>query len=269
MLCLILALALLAQVPAVTANTVGAVTITLSDFVLPTAPFCNDFQWLSNSLNVTVTDNSVVDIYAHAVSLISGSMLYEQYLTTVAGPDAISDSNYGLFGFSSDLPDSQRMVVIYYDPVSGAQDAYLIDCQTGEFIHPYGMAGETCVTTVNFVSADVAPVTGSLEIRTHFGALFRPEGRTAGTIPTVRGERTIGAVTVDCGTYVRAWLYDSAGNLVGLVPSQYYQGDGVFEYGVDDYGAAPGGADYYGAYADIFEATDTLEEAPSFAGGGE
>ncbi len=272
-LCLIPALTLLLQVPSATANTVGAVTITLSDFIIPAAPFCDQEAWVEqNTLTVTVADASVVDVFGTVESALPRALLYgPQHLVTVAGPDTFSSNAFGLFGVGTLFPGIHRMIVTYYDPVSGAQDAYLIDCETGELIHPYtGAAGpEACITWVNFTSADPAPVTGTLELRTHFGSLFRPEGRTAGTIPTVAGERTVGAVTVGCGTYVRAWLYDSDGALVGLVPSQYYQGDGVFEYGVDDYGANPGGADYYGTYADIFEATAELEEAPSLVGGGE
>jgi hypothetical protein len=64
---------------------------------------------------------------------------------------------------------------------------------------------------------------------------------------------------VFCGNHVRAWLFDAEGNPVGLIPSQYENGDGVFAPNVEDYGV--GGPEYgyvdapplyAGSYAEMF-----------------
>ncbi len=119
------------------------------------------------------------------------------------------------------------------------------------------IGGEGCKTTIGFTSADPAPVTGWVRFYTWFGELFRPEGRLEGSIPTVAGERTVGEVLVACDQHVRAWLFDADGELVGFVPSQFENGDGVHSGRGEDYGTDQGGEpDYYGTYANIIPSAE-------------
>jgi hypothetical protein len=119
-----------------------------------------------------------------------------------------------------------------------------------------------CVATVPFGTADPAPVSGEVRFFTDFGydLPLQPEGWLMGAVEAVAGEQTWGSVTVFCGNHVRAWLFDAGGSPVGLIPSQYENGDGVFTPNVEDYGV--GGPEYgyvpaapplyAGSYAEMF-----------------
>jgi predicted outer membrane repeat protein len=119
-----------------------------------------------------------------------------------------------------------------------------------------------CEAVVPFGTVDPAPISGEVRFFTDFGydLPLRPEGWLMGTVDAVAGEQTWGSVTVFCGNHVRAWLFDLEGSAVGLVPSQYENGDGVFapyteDYGVGgpEYGYVPAAPPLYtGCYADMF-----------------
>jgi hypothetical protein len=119
-----------------------------------------------------------------------------------------------------------------------------------------------CIAVVPFGTVDPAPVGGEVRFFTDFGydLPLRPEGWQMGAVAATAGEQTWGSVTVFCGNHVRAWLFDAEGNAVGLIPSQYENGDGAFTPNVEDYGV--GGPEYgyleaapplyTGRYADMF-----------------
>jgi hypothetical protein len=103
---------------------------------------------------------------------------------------------------------------------------------------------------------------GEVRFFTDFGydLPLRPEGWQMGAVGATADEQTWGNVTVFCGNHVRAWLFDLEGNAVGLIPSQYENGDGVFTPYAEDYGV--GGPEYgyleaapplyTGRYEDVF-----------------
>jgi hypothetical protein len=119
-----------------------------------------------------------------------------------------------------------------------------------------------CKAVVPFGTADPAPVSGEVRFFTDFGydLPLRPEGWLMGAVEAVAGQQTRGSVTVFCGNHVRAWLFDAEGNAVGLIPSQYENGDGAFAPYAEDYGV--GGPEYgyleaspplyAGSYAEMF-----------------
>jgi hypothetical protein len=119
-----------------------------------------------------------------------------------------------------------------------------------------------CEAAVPFGTVDPAPVSGEVRFFTDFGydLPLQPEGWQMGAVEATAGEQTWGSVTVFCGNHVRAWLFDAEGNAVGLVPSQYENGDGIFtpnaeDYGVGgpEYGYVPAAPPLYaGRYADMF-----------------
>jgi predicted outer membrane repeat protein len=119
-----------------------------------------------------------------------------------------------------------------------------------------------CEAVVRFGTVDPAPVSGEVRFFTDFGydQPLQPEGWQMGAVDAVVGQQTWGNVTVFCGNHVRAWLFDAGGDPVGLIPSQYENGDGVFTPNVEDYGV--GGPEYgyvpaappmyAGSYAEMF-----------------
>lgn len=118
-----------------------------------------------------------------------------------------------------------------------------------------------CQTRMPFRSIDPAPVTGELRFYTRFGydPAFQVEGWLEDTLPVTGGTYTEGTVEVTCGTHVRAWLFDQTGALVGLVPSQYENGDGSFTPYDEDYGAGDSSTQlnpvYAGRYAGLLPVT--------------
>ena len=79
--------------------------------------------------------------------------------------------------------------------------------------------------SVTIATSDRAPVKGTVTLRTHFGAWFRPEGRLYGAIPVNAGavlNNTI--IGVPCGASARVWFYPATGKdrTPKLLPAQYW-----------------------------------------------
>lgn len=90
-----------------------------------------------------------------------------------------------------------------------------------------GAADKLCKDkcSVTIASADRAPVKGTVTLRTHFGAWFRPEGRLYGAIPVNAGAKLNNTVIgVPCGAAVRVWYYPATGKdrTPKLLPAQYW-----------------------------------------------
>lgn len=113
-------------------------------------------------------------------------------------------------------------------------DVQLQRLSGGSFVDDGGLVSTTssaadkackdkCSVTV--ATADRAPVKGTLTLRTHFGAWFRPEGRLYGAIPVNAGARLNNTVIgVPCGATVRVWYYPATGKdrTPKLLPAQYW-----------------------------------------------
>ena len=81
---------------------------------------------------------------------------------------------------------------------------------------------DKCNVTVD--TSDQAPTSGTITMRSHFGKLFRPEGRLQGAQPIMAGQKArIVFVGVPCDWTVRAWYYPNSGKdkTPKLLPSQY------------------------------------------------
>jgi len=79
-----------------------------------------------------------------------------------------------------------------------------------------------CTVTVD--TSDVAPADGTITLRSHYGAWFRPEGRLYGAVP-VRARHQVRAtyVGLPCNWAVRAWYYPATGDTVPkMLPAQYW-----------------------------------------------
>lgn len=79
--------------------------------------------------------------------------------------------------------------------------------------------------TVTITASDRAPTKGTLTLRTHFGAWFRPEGRLYGAIPVNAGQILHATVVgVPCDAAVRVWYYPATGKdrTPKLLPAQYW-----------------------------------------------
>ncbi len=79
-----------------------------------------------------------------------------------------------------------------------------------------------CTVTVD--TADKAPASGTLTLRSHFGQWFRPEGRLHGAVPVSAGQKVRAVfVGLPCGWAVRAWYYPKSGDKTPkMLPSQYW-----------------------------------------------
>lgn len=85
---------------------------------------------------------------------------------------------------------------------------------------------DKCNVTVD--TSDKAPASGTITLRSHFGKLFRPEGRLQGAHMVVAGQKArIVFVGVPCDWTVRAWYYPNSGKdkTPKLLPSQYWPND--------------------------------------------
>lgn len=138
-----------------------------------------------------------------------------------------------------------------------------------------GAAGEgeaPCKTSFEFGSSDASPITGTLRLFILGGyENVLPEGWMIATIPVTAGEyvsTTIGDVR--CGMHVRAWLYNAADQVVGLVPSQYENGDGVFEPYTEDYGTGTGPTSilYAASFSKLIYADGSARSGQGGGGGG-
>jgi len=79
--------------------------------------------------------------------------------------------------------------------------------------------------SVTIATSDRAPVKGTLTLRTHFGAWFRPEGRLYGAIPVNAGAALHSTVIgVPCGASARVWFYPATGKdrTPKMLPAQYW-----------------------------------------------
>ena len=80
-----------------------------------------------------------------------------------------------------------------------------------------------CLVTV--ASSDKAPATGVITLRTHYGSLFRPEGRLYGVMPVTAGQKLQNTFpALPCNASARIWYYPSTGKdrMPRLLTSQYW-----------------------------------------------
>ena len=80
-----------------------------------------------------------------------------------------------------------------------------------------------CVATI--ASADKAPANGVITLRTHYGSLFRPEGRLYGVMPISAGQKLQNTFpALPCHASARIWYYPSTGKdrTPRLLTSQYW-----------------------------------------------
>jgi hypothetical protein len=115
-------------------------------------------------------------------------------------------------------------------------------------------APPVCETVMPFGTVDPAPINGEVRFFTgYYGPTPQPTGVQSTTVvEAVAGEQTWGEVTVFCGSGVRAWLFDTEGNVVGLVPSQHENGDGAFDPWREDYRINGPEYGYYGTAPPIY-----------------
>jgi hypothetical protein len=115
-----------------------------------------------------------------------------------------------------------------------------------------------CVVTV--ASSDKAPASGVVTLRTHYGSLFRPEGRLYGVLPISAGQRlqTI-FPALPCHASARIWYYPSTGKdrTPRLLTSQYWPA----EFGLSGDPAIV----YVTSFAKSMKATAPLEPDDPYA----
>lgn len=118
---------------------------------------------------------------------------------------------------------------------------------------------DRCSVTIS--TTDRAPVKGTVTLRTHFGAWFRPEGRLYGAIPVNAGVALRNTVVgVPCGAAARVWFYPASGKdrTPKLLPAQYWPS----EYAATELdGANP----YTTSFAKGVAATKPLESDDPYA----
>ncbi|HEY4691472.1 MAG TPA: hypothetical protein VIK33_19340 [Anaerolineae bacterium] len=88
------------------------------------------------------------------------------------------------------------------------------------------VADKNCLDkcSVALDTTDAAPANGTLTLRSHFGAWFRPEGRLQGALPVIAGRKAhLVFVGVPCNWAVRAWYYPKSGDKTPkMLPAQYW-----------------------------------------------
>jgi hypothetical protein len=80
-----------------------------------------------------------------------------------------------------------------------------------------------CLLTLS--SSDAAPANGVITLRTHYGSLFRPEGRLYGVLPISAGQRLQNTFpALPCNFTARVWYYPATGKdrTPRLLNSQYW-----------------------------------------------
>jgi predicted outer membrane repeat protein len=242
------------------ANIGGTVTVSSSTFSSNSADYdggavdnwggsltiggCSVFQE-----NTAGTSGDGIANYAEGTVNITGSVIYDEvYHETDPSWPALSTTAEGDWWGGADGPGALA-------------DGFTVDswweanqCKT-ESVLP------KCEAVVPFGTVDLAPVSGEARFFTDFGydLPLQPEGQLIGAIEVLAGEQTQGKVTVFGSSHVRAWLFDLEGNVVGLIPSQHENGDGVFVPYDEDYavvgsecGYAAESLMYTGRYADMF-----------------
>lgn len=116
---------------------------------------------------------------------------------------------------------------------------------------------DKCSVTVD--TTDKAPAAGTLTLRSHFGAWFRPEGRLQGAMPVSAGQKArVAFVGVPCDWPVRVWYYPKSGDKTPkMLPAQYWPND--FQANELD-GTNP----YTTSFAKGLKPTDPLEKDDPF-----
>jgi hypothetical protein len=115
-----------------------------------------------------------------------------------------------------------------------------------------------CLLTI--ASSDKAPVNGVITLRTHYGSLFRPEGRLYGVLPVSAGQRLQNTFpALPCNASARIWYYPSTGK--DRVPRLLYS-----QYSPDGYGLGGNPAIVYStSFAKGVKATAPLESDDPYA----
>ena len=115
-----------------------------------------------------------------------------------------------------------------------------------------------CVVTV--ASADIVPASGVITVRTHYGSLFRPEGRLYGVMPVTAGQRLQNSFpALPCNASARVWYYPSTGKdrTPRLLTTQYWPNG--FGLGGDP------AITYNTSFAKSIKATASLESDDPYA----
>ena len=116
-----------------------------------------------------------------------------------------------------------------------------------------------CSATIS--TTDVAPASGVITVRSHFGSYFRPEGWLHGAMPVKAGQRAFFTVVgLPCNWSVRAWYYPATGRdrTPKLLTAQYWPNE--FAATTQD-GANP----YTTSFAKGLKATVPLEADDPYA----
>jgi len=112
---------------------------------------------------------------------------------------------------------------------------------------------DLCSVTLD--TLDRAPAGGTLALRSHYGAWFRPEGWLHGAMPVQAGQRLrVTFVGLPCDVNVRAWYYPNSGAdpTPLMLPAQHWP----HEYQVNE---ADGTHPYVTTFAAGLPATEPLE----------
>ena len=116
-----------------------------------------------------------------------------------------------------------------------------------------------CSVTIN--TTDLAPASGVITVRSHYGSFFRPEGWLHSAMPVQAGQRAFFTVVgLPCNWTVRAWYYPATGKdrTPKLLPAQYWPNE--FAATLQD-GANP----YTTRFAKGLKATAPLESGDPYA----
>jgi len=88
------------------------------------------------------------------------------------------------------------------------------------------VADKNCLDKCSVVvdTTDRAPADGTITLRSHFGAWFRPEGRLHGAVPIMSGRKAHAVFPgVPCDWPVRVWYYPKSGDKTPkMLPAQYW-----------------------------------------------
>jgi hypothetical protein len=110
-------------------------------------------------------------------------------------------------------------------------------------------------------TADKAPVSGVITVRSHYGSFFRPEGWLHSAVPIKAGQRAFYSVVgLPCDWTVRAWYYPATGKdrTPKMLPAQYWPN----EFGATQQDSA---IPYTTSFARGLKATAPLEAGDPYA----
>ena len=135
-------------------------------------------------------------------------------------------------------PFSLAVPLQYRDNAATAGETLRVDVQlqrssgdtyvdVGSFVTTHVVvADRDCIGKCNLTvtSSDKAPASGTITVRTHFGALFRPEGRLYGAAQASAGQPLQATfVGLPCKWAARVWYYPRTGDKTPrLLPAQYW-----------------------------------------------